>query len=104
MNLKPVDDNTPKNRTILAWCDHDADPYQEADRLTPYAAWCESCGEHAVDGFSIVEWGGGYYHSNAPEGPEERMPNWWFVNASDFETPANPVAWCELPPDWKEAP
>lgn len=102
MVLKPIDKNTPKDRPILAWCDHEADPYYESEkRLTVYGACCEGNG-HVQDGFHVVEWGGGYDDDNAPEGPREWMPDWWFQRGSDFEIAANPVAWCELPPDWKK--
>jgi len=94
--------SAPKDRPILAWCDHEADPYHletpdGKGRLTDYSAWADGL-SHASDGFHVLEWGGGYHDTNAPEGPEEWMPDWWFVAGSAFELAANPTHWLPLPP------
>jgi len=85
-------DTAPKDRPILAYCNHEADPYWEGDGLTLYGGHAEGL-SHAPTGFHIVEWGGGY-----DDGYDEgRMPDWWFVAGSGFEVAANPSHWCELP-------
>lgn len=87
-------ETAPRDRPILAWCDHASDSYVEdvlSGRLTPYAAHAEGLG-HAVDGYQVVEWGGGYHD---PDG--EMMPDWWFVAGSGFECPASPIRWTNLP-------
>ncbi len=96
--MKPHPISTaPKDRPILAWCAHEADPYfadEAKGTLTLYAAhaeglWCAPTGWH------IVEWGGGF--EDSPEDGGAYLPDWWFVVGSDFETAANPTHWTELP-------
>lgn len=83
----------PRDRPIVAWCRHDADPYHTSELgqyLTTYAAHAEVFG-HADDGLQIVEWGGEYDDTE-----DGHIPAWWFVRGTDFEKPANPVAWVTL--------
>lgn len=90
----------PKNKPILAWCDHDADSYEIGrtsdgrSKLTIYAAHAEGLG-HAGTGYRVIEWGGGW--NDCPEDGAGGLPDWWFVADSDFEVPANPIAWMPLP-------
>ena len=97
--LRPVDHTTPTDRPILAWCDHEMDPYVDPNdpknRLTLYAAHAEGL-SHAVTGWHIVEWGGAW-DDNTWEYAGGSMPDWWFVAGSDFEVAANPIFWCQLP-------
>lgn len=90
---QPIE-TAPKDRPILAWCNHEADPYHEGERLTLYAAHAESLG-HAPTGHHIVEWGGGWADSIDDGGGW--LPDWWFVAGSEFETAANPTHWMPLP-------
>lgn len=85
---------------ILAWCNHEADPYSDLNdttgrgRLTLYAAHAEGL-SHAPTGFHIVEWGGGI--SFAEDEGGGYLPDWWFVVGSEFEIAANPTHWTPLP-------
>jgi len=104
--LKPVNKQTPKNRPILAWCDHEVVDYQDPNdptRLTTYAAHAEGL-SHAATGWHIVCWGGEYEESDWESGIRIRIPDWWFVADGDWETVANPIFWMELPkvPDYKK--
>ncbi len=84
--------NAPKNTPILAICHHDSNPYyiKDGKSLTTYGAFCEGF-HHVEDGPHVIQWGGGY---NDDDG---RLPDWWFQYSSDFEIPANPIAWIEIP-------
>lgn len=88
-------DTAPRNgMPILAWCDHDADPYFMPDdkRLTTYGAHVEGLSQHVPTGWAIVVWGGEYYDSD-----DGYTPPWWFLHDGDWEMPANPVKWWPLP-------
>lgn len=95
--LRPIAE-ARKDRPILAWCDHEADPYGIPDdpkgRLTLYAAHAEGMG-HAPTGWHIVEWGGAWEDSEEDGGGW--LPDWWFVAGSEWEVAANPVLWTDLP-------
>lgn len=90
-------DTAPKDRPILAWCVHDADPYVQADgRLTTYAAHAEAL-THVADGQHLVEWGGSWEeHDWENPSANASVPDWWFEAGSDFERVANPVLWMEV--------
>lgn len=98
--MRPIAD-APKDHPILAWCDHEADPYIIEDlpdgrtRLTLYAAHAEGT-SHAPTGWHIIEWGGGFDDSTW-EYPGAYLPDWWFVAGSEFEVAANPTHWTDLP-------
>lgn len=96
MKLFPINADTPKNVSILAYCNHEADPYHlENGNLTLYGAHAEGL-SHAPTGFHIVEWGGAFDDSTWEyAGPS--LPDWWFVAGSEFEVAANPTHWCHLP-------
>jgi len=100
----PVDEHTPKDRPILAWCDHAADEYviendnQGRRTLTLYAAHADSL-SHCEDGFHVLEWGGAFDDSTWEYPNQASLPDWWFVKGSEFEIAANPVRWWPLPAD-----
>jgi hypothetical protein len=100
MQWRSIDDNPPKDRPILAWCDHEADPYVEPNdpknRLTLYAGHAEGL-SHAPTGWHIIEWGGAW-DDRTYEYDGGCMPDWWFVVGSEFEQAANPLFWMPLPP------
>lgn len=91
-------ENAPKDGTlILAWCDHDADPYHIDDgTLTPYGCHVEAL-SRVVDGPNVLVWGGGYWESTDDYGSGYTIPDWWFRAGSEFEEAANPIAWMPLP-------
>lgn len=93
---RPIE-TAPKDKQILAWCIHAADPYylDNGKRLTTYAAHYEVLGG-ATDGFQVVEWGGECVEEYFGE-ELRRIPDWWFVVGTDFEMVANPVCWWPLP-------
>lgn len=94
-------ETAPKDREILVWYDHDADPYQDPDnpdRLTPYGTWADSgdflygkgvciAKHHGQHWESVDEYGGGYW-----------MPAAWFaLENDDYERVVNPTHWMPLP-------
>ena len=83
----------PKDRPILAWCKHDADPYHEGNgRLTTYGAHCEGL-SHVEDGPHVVVWGGEWIDTDEYGGVVGSIPDWWFRFGSGDEEVANPIAW-----------
>ena len=102
---QPIE-TAPKDKPILAWCNHAADPYvedAEAGRLTTYGAHCEglSC---ASDGYNVVEWGGETSEYGDYGERLYSIPDWWFVVGSNFEVVANPTHWQPLDPPPEAAP
>lgn len=96
---QPIE-TAPKDIPILAWCDHEADPYfenEETGRLTLYAAHGEVDRSHAPTGFHIIEWGGAFDSRTFEDPNDAWMPDWWFVVGSHFEVAANPTHWMPLP-------
>ena len=84
-------ETAPRDRVILAWCAHAADPCIVDGRLTTYAAHVEYF-SHCGDGCQVLIWGG-----EVDDAEAGYIPNWWFVNDGNFETPANPTHWMPLP-------
>lgn len=85
-------ETAPKDRLILGWCNHEADPYliEGTNSLTTYGAHCEGLA-HAEDGFNILVWGG-----ELDDEEDGYIPNWWFVKDTEWEVPANPILWAEI--------
>jgi hypothetical protein len=101
MKLRPISE-APAGLKLVAWCDHEADPYQDPhddNRLTTYGAHVEGM-SHAKDGWNVVEWLPGQFYGNAMAGePEYYMEAWWFVHGTDGEVAANPIGWVLALPD-----
>lgn len=95
---KPID-TAPKDRPIIAWLNHEADPTLEeggGGKLTVYAAHAEGL-SHAASGVAIVEWGGAFDDRSYEDPCGGWLPDWWFISGSEFEIAANPTHWLPLP-------
>jgi hypothetical protein len=106
--MEPIQ-TAPKDRPILAWCEQEgSDPtcgycgpegkdesLIDSRRLCLYHGHAEglSCAE---TGWHIIEWGGSWDDSNH-EYQGGHMPDWWFVQHSEFEKAANPTHSVPLP-------
>lgn len=90
-------DTAPKDRPILAWCVHEADPYhiEGTNKLTLYGAHCEGLG-HVLDGANVLVWGGGFCDTGEYGEVMAELSDWWFAKDSEFECPANPICWAEI--------
>ena len=96
----PIETAPRDGTAILAWLDHEADPFienEETGRLTLYAAHYEGM-SHAQTGYAIIEWGGAFDDSTWEYPNQASLPDWWFVVGSDFEITANPTHWQPLKP------
>jgi hypothetical protein len=93
-------DTAPKDRDILVWYDHAADPYHldEHGLLTDYGTWCE-CGDFLIDnGFCIAKWHEPVWESVDEYGAGYWLPGWWFSTSHDgCDYACNPTRWTELP-------
>ena len=93
------DEATP----ILAWFDHDADPYQDPTdpiRLTDYAAVAEGGDFLTGKGWAIVVWRDGYHDSDGWESDNSYwVPGGWFayLNGDATDYIANALLWQPLP-------
>lgn len=95
MKWQPME-TAPKDGTlIVGLCRHDADPYFDGDRLTPYGANVEGW-SHVGDGPHVVCWGKDYTEGDHESG-YYTIPAWWHRYDSYGEEAANPVAWIPLP-------
>ncbi len=89
----------PKDKPILGWCVHDADPYfidDGSNCLTMYGAHAEGIG-HVSDGPHVLIWGGSFKDVGEYGHVEAELPDWWYRFDSDFEVAANPIAWAPIP-------
>jgi hypothetical protein len=107
MTWQPIE-TAPKDRDILVWFDHEADPYQDPenpDRLTDYAAWAESGDFMAGKGVCIAKWSPAFWESVDEYGAGYWLPAWWFAKQfGDYEYPCNPTHWMPLPDPPEDAP
>lgn len=94
-------ESAPKDRNILVWFDHDADPYQdpqEPTKLTPYAAWAEGGEYLAGKGLCIAKWHPKHFEAEDEYGTGYWMPAAWFAHQNgDWEVVCNPTHWMPLP-------
>lgn len=92
--------SAPRDGTaILAWCVHESDAYfsKQEKEFTTYAAHCDGLGPNVKDGPNVVVWGGEYREADLFPESTTYVPPWWFLEGSQFEIPANPVAWTPIP-------
>lgn len=90
-------DSAPKDRPILGWCVHEADPYSipgDSHSLTLYGGHVEGL-SHVDNGPNVLVWGGGW--ADCEDDGGAWMSDWWFRFGSQFEEAANPVAWAPIP-------
>lgn len=92
----------PRDRDILVFYDHDADPYYDPNdptRLTEYASWAESGDFLDGKGWAIAKWQPQWFESTDQYGGGYWMLAAWFSRGDfcDYETVCNPIGWCDLP-------
>lgn len=101
MDVLKTIESAPKDRDILVWFDHEADPYQDPhnpDRLTDYAVWAESGEFLDGKGFCIAKWHTAIWESEDEYGNGYWLPSWWFAKENDdYERVVNPTNWTDLP-------
>ena len=97
---QPIE-TAPKDGTpILAFCDHEADPYMldEASGIcTIYTAHYEGLNYRPGKTICVAVWGGEYSEYEEYGMSQIVIPNWWFDANSDFEMPVNPTHWMPIP-------
>lgn len=91
--------SAPRDREILVWYDHDADPYHDGDRLTNYACHAEGGDFYAGKGVAIAHWREGWHEGDGFEEPSYWMPECWLVqiNGDNSDYVCNPTHWQPLP-------
>ena len=98
---QPIE-TAPKDRDILVWFDHDADPYHDPNdnnRLTDYAAWAEAGGFMDGRGFCVAKWQPEHWESVDEYGAGYLLPAYWFAKENDdYERVVNPVRWLPVNP------
>lgn len=87
----------PKDKPIIGWCVHEADPYHDEStgRLTDYGCYCEAY-SRVTDGPNVLVWGGGDSDYDEWSGRTITWPDWWFRFGSEFEEVANPTHWIPI--------
>jgi len=100
MEWQPIE-TAPKDRDILVWYDHDADPYHHPDNpnlLTDYAAWADSGDFLAGRGVAIARWQDAEWESVDEYGNGYWLPSAWFAfESDDYERVCNATHWMPLP-------
>lgn len=102
---QPIE-TAPKDRDILVWYDHDADPYQDPgkpDRLTPYATWAESGEFQSGRGVCVAQYHLPYLVDEGDVENSYTLPAAWFAREDGhYERVVNPTHWMPLPEPPKE--
>ena len=97
---QPIE-TAPKDRDLLVWFDHEADPYQDPEdpnRLTDYAAWTEGGDFLEGRGWCIARWCAAHWEAVDEYGGGYWLPAWWFARENDdYERVVNPTHWMPLP-------
>ena len=99
MGWQPIE-TAPKNKDVLVWYDHEADPYQDParpDRVTDYACWAEGGGFLDGQGRAIARWCPEHWESVDEYGGGYFMPAAWFAAENDdYERVCNPTHWWDF--------
>lgn len=95
---EPIE-TAPKDKPIIVWHDHEADPetHDEGKTITAYCCWREAFGTHKETGLAIAVWIEGEWETDDMGGRQFKMPDAWFVDDGNNETPLNPVFWLPMP-------
>ncbi len=97
---QPIE-TAPKDKDILVWYSHSADPYQHPDnpdKLTDYAAWAEGGDFLNGEGICIVHWFEGIWENTDEYGSGYWLPAYWFAKEKDeYIRVVNPTHWMPLP-------
>jgi len=101
MEWQPIE-TAPKDRDILVWYDHDADPYQDPqnpDHLTDYAANAEGAEFLEGSGVTVAKWQPKQWEAQDEYGGGFWLPAGWFSRGDfqHYEVVCNAVAWMPLP-------
>jgi len=96
-------ETAPKDRPILVWFDHDADPYsdpEESDKLTAYACHAEGGDFLSGAGIAIAHWSDGWHETVDEYGSGYWMPAVWLAwfNGDFADHVLNPIHWMPHPP------
>lgn len=99
---QPIE-TAPKDKPILVWFDHDADPYQADDeKLTDYACHAEGGDFLSGNGIAIARWCEGWHEDDGWESanPPYWMPAMWcaWFNGDYADQVVNALFWVPLPP------
>jgi hypothetical protein len=95
---QPIDTAPRDGSPILGWCNHEEDPYRDPDNpdwITIYAAHCDGM-SHVENGPHVLVFGGAV--DDHPDDGGAFIPDWWFLNGSEFEVAANPTHWMPIKP------
>lgn len=99
---QPIE-SAPRDKPVLVWYDHDADPYQHPEKeglLTDYATHAEGGDFLSGIGICIAQWNEGYHES---EGWESDISYWmppvWLaqLDGDNTDYAVNPTHWIPLP-------
>ena len=100
MNWQPIN-TAPKDRDVLVWYDHDADPYQDTDipyKLTDYGTWTERGDFLDGKGICIAKWHDRYWEPVDEYDAGYWLPAAWFAAENDdYARVVNPTHWMPLP-------
>ena len=100
MRWLPIE-TAPKDRDVLVWYDHQADPYEhpyEPGKLTDYAAWADAGDFLDGKGVCVAKWFPQQWEATDEYGGGYWLPECWFSDHSgDYEFAVNATHWMPYP-------